>query len=368
MNVEVKLDPHVLMNAAVQMPLLNMNHVFRYDYLREWFGSELEEVATKDIRKDKSKSKTGWVDIKNQKVGGYYSDMEIPIWIGFDGIVKIKSGWNETAEEITAVILHEVGHAFSFFIAMHYLIRSNSALQSTHRELMECSTQSSRVKLLTTVSSDLDVTIDDIDGLAVNNDKDMISTVLLSGMMKNIRNELGGDIYDMRDCEAMADNFAAKNGFGLELVTGLDKFPAYNADKYGRSRNMLMLLLQIVLNVGLTAMSAGLWLFVVFNINNTKKIYDDPVERYTRIRQDIIGNLKSQNVPAKVRDKALDDIEVIDKIISKYNNKPELFVAMSEFFLKEGRRNKSVRKLNQLFEKMANNDLYVAAAKFERLA
>ena len=367
MNVKLYLDPTVSQNAAVQMPFLNGNHVFRYDWLRDWWLKELEETAVKDIAKDSSKSKLGWVDRKNQKVHGYFTEVEVPMWLGYDAIVNVKGGWDATPEEIAAVLLHEVGHAFSFFIAMDYTVRTNSALYAVHQELLDCTSQSAKVKLLSSASRDLNVEIDDVEGLARTNDKDMVSTVILSGIMKNIRNELGADIYDMRDCEAMADNFASKQGFGVDLVTGLDKFPVYKADKYCRSRQMLSLLLQIILNLTFTALTCGMWLFVVFSINNLTKIYDDPVERYTRIRQEMIGNLKNRDIPTSVKNRTLDDIEVIDGIISKYTNKPELLVFMAEFFLPKGRQNKSARQLNQLFEKLSNNDLYIAAAKFERL-
>lgn len=369
-NVEVRVDPELRQNAYVMVPMLFKNNPMMYDYWREWFGEELEEDSTKALKKAKAPNQLdAWVDRAESKVYGWYQELKIPIVLSYDAIVKLESSWDVTAEEIVGILMHEIGHVFSFLIAMTYTARTNQVLYDAHKQLMGVGSVEDRVRILRQIAGRENIDIEDAASLAKNNNKDAITTVIVGGLLKQMRSELGNDVYDMRGFEALSDNFATKHGFGLELVTALDKMPSMKSYKAKAAGQFLNAFMELTINLILSVGTFGIWALLLFFVcNPTEKIYDDPKDRYQRIRNELLNQLKDGSLDKSRKQKLIADIGEIDKIMAFYHGKRGVYEAIYEFIKPEGRDANLARKLNQQFEKMANSDLYLLSAKVEQLS
>ena len=109
--------------------------------------------------------------------------------------------------------------------------------------------------------------------------------------------------------------------------------------------------------VAVTALSV--WL------DPTYSIYDNDMERFRKIKQDLIIRLKDRDVPSDVRSMTLDTIKTIDETLSAMNNN-RTFSQMVTLILRPGVR-KAVKQeeIQQVLSSTMNNDLFKVSAKLD---
>lgn len=369
-KVDVFVDPTLRENAYVQLPMIFKNNPMMYDWWRNWFGEELEEDSTKALKGKKAPNQLdAWVDRDSSQVFGWYQELKIPICLSYDAVTKLQGGWDVEVEELIGVLMHEIGHVITMLIAMTYMARTNQVLYDTHKQLLGVGSVQDRVQILRQVAGRENIDIDDVDSLAKNNNKDAVTTVIVGGMLRQIRSELGNDIYDLRGFESLADNFAVKHGFGLELVTALDKMSGMRFAKTKAVGTLLLRLLEMTVLLVTSVATFGVYAALLFFVfNPTEKIYDDPKQRYQRIRNELIAQLKESGGNALRKQQLISDINQIDTVMAFYHGKRGVYEAIYEYIKADGRNANLARKMNQQFEKMANNDLYLLSAKVEQLS
>lgn len=368
-GVRVMMDPTLRQNAYVHIPMIFKNNPMMYDWWREWFGDELEEKS-RDALKGKNSGKVldAWVDREEGKVFGWYQDIDVPIYIGYDAVVSLKGGWDTTEGEICGVISHEIGHVITMLIAMSYMARTNQVLYDVHKSLLGVGGVEDRVRILRQTAARENIDLDDVESLARQNNKDAVTTVVVGGMLRRIRSELGNDIYDMRGFESLADNFAAKHGYALDLVTALDKMSFMSGQRAGRVKQTLMAIFELMVHIAVSVTTFGFYALLLFFVfNPTEKIYDDPKDRFQRLRNELVNQLKDNTIPTLKRQQILDDLSQIDGVMARYHGNRTVYETIYEFIRQPGREANLARKLNQQFEKMANNELYVMSAKLQQL-
>ena len=76
-------------------------------------------------------NRKGYIDLKNARVGGYLSEVKHYLIIDFFNLKAL----DITPSEATAVILHEIGHAFSGLEYHHKLESTNSTIADILNEL-----------------------------------------------------------------------------------------------------------------------------------------------------------------------------------------------------------------------------------------
>ncbi|MCY1447168.1 hypothetical protein D9M71_637730 [compost metagenome] len=91
--------------------------------------------------------------------------------------------------------------------------------------------------------------------------------------------------------------------------------------------------------------------------------YDVPFDRINRLRTELIVQLKS------IKDTSLHagimrDIEIIDDILKQYNKDRTLMDFMADLSSPVRRREKDQLRHEQNLETLLNNDLFVAAKRF----
>lgn len=372
-NFKVMIDPFISRNANVEVPLIDKNNVMWKNMLRDWFGDLLDTKAQEDLARLKGSDKmlVGEID-NNGKMKGYFSKLSSTITISLD-MIYTKAKWPITEYQATAIILHEIGHFVNFLRALGWTARTTYVLQQAHARMLGVGEKHKRVEIVEDICKKEGLsTPHEIDYLATVNDEKVTTTILTKCLMTDMRDELGADVYNARGFEALSDNFAAQHGAGLDLVMALDMMPSMRFSKEHTIEHLLLrsvkLHLQLVNFVFAPAL-ASLGTLIALCLHNPKdKIYDDPKERFKRVKDALVMNLKENRDKDNVI--LIKQIEGIDKVAAAYTDErgnQGLIEILHETLLPTGREERSIRELQQALETLTNNKLYLSAAKFNQL-
>lgn len=361
-KLKVYIDFKTKLNAYTTVPLITTQTVMLEDWIREYAQTFIEAQIKKDM--GKRNELVGWID-KDNKAQGYYKEVPIDVALGFDFVYKNDSS-NMSVTNAGAVLFHELGHDISLFKSITQTARTNAILYDTHQELMNLNDSEDRVRFISKLAArnDLDINSEDLK----NAKNAEIYTVVIGATVEKYYSEYGCNVYEYRNFEAMADNFAVRHGYPVDLVLSLDKMhtpvtgvlsPAQRASKVIYA---LMEFIAELVGTGLFWLSF-LWLVC----NPTKRIYDEPKARFTRIRNEMLSSLRDRSVSPARRAKVVKDIEVVNRVISQYTTNRTLLEVTYEFLTPTGRKGKNLRRLHQVYEELANNSLYSSTAKLESL-
>lgn len=116
-------------NAFVIVPRLTPGNILHKPEVNEKFL----KPWLKTINSSRDELVTGWVDPKTSKVGGYFATVAHPAYFDISWIFAERL----TAETVAAVILHEVGHAYTFFQFVADSAATNLILAQAFQDLTE---------------------------------------------------------------------------------------------------------------------------------------------------------------------------------------------------------------------------------------
>jgi hypothetical protein len=106
----------------------------------------------------------------------------------------------------------------------------------------------------------------------------------------------------------------------------------------------------------------GLLVLILVCARPLEKIYDDPKERLARIRREMVGELKL-TITDKRRKEIVQDLATLDYLLSKMDDKANILEAIWKYVIPTGRKTVAKKEFQQSIERLANNDLFVSAAK-----
>lgn len=371
LNVEFKLVGEV--NAYALPPILDLNSPLLAGFRAHGVGQD--DLAPLHMGQNKVKafsdSLKGSIDRANGKVTGVFSKIITTVSIG-SGL------WTEanlSAGEVAAVVLHELGHVFSFFETLTQVATTNMVLSSAVQALSKTTKKEERLQLVFGVAETMGVKIENPEALAEPTTKPetFASVFLKSYMEQQLRATHDSSRYDLRSAEFLADQFAARYGAGRDLVTGLDRMMRYAGGSHRRHFATYMIF--EAFKIGVTMLGAVfspfVWIPLVLLYLTLApvedKIYDDPAERLARIKNDLVQSVKDTTLDPKVRTEILDDIETIDKVREGVKDRRSvanyLWIAMTS----KRREQYSQMRVQQELERLVNNDMFVRAAQLKNL-
>lgn len=223
----VKLqDDDSVGNAAIEAGYFSPNHLLNNDGLDSWYDAKHTNSAQamKTLRADVIK---GWVDTSTGKVGGEFSKIEFRMWIqsyieSYVNSKKLAKFNVSPAEALAAIVLHELGHAFTAFLfafqtaldatfplaAVRMAVNAKGDVQRAQiikdsLKAMECSEKldPKDMHLLETE-----------EGITLFFDKALSN--------RNLRRTLSLGVTS-RSAESFADIYAVRMGAGKALIAGL---------------------------------------------------------------------------------------------------------------------------------------------------
>ena len=386
-------DPRPYINAMATISAFTKDHPMMSDSYR----NRLRGMSIQDLTEEKVMD--AYVDMKNSKVGGYFSKVVSKITI-FEGLL----GDRFTPEEIAAVVLHEIGHVFTFFEMSSKLAVVNVVLSETANLFSNTNDRIIRKKFLTDVEDKTGHKFEDKDAMSDTESPETAVAIVSAAAIDWVRSELGYKYYDDRLSEFMADQFATRHGAGRHLVTALDKMNMatrkpvneYLSTKATMRSNLVALLTSIVdlqmknkfyflpipsslsLNLNPLTIAASLVGNIMIRLayityknygekGEGRYRYDSARDRYIAIRRELVTAIKDPVFDKEYVKDQLMSIKRIDEIIGSLNKYGNLTNKAADFLYDYLNGSFKELKFQRQYEELVNNELFVRAAQLKSI-
>jgi hypothetical protein len=357
----------------------NTAHIFLRPEYRGFYSQYADSfMKGKENRK-------GFVDLQNARVSGIFSEIPNILIINID---YYKTRFKMSPGEVTAVILHELGHAFTSCEFSHRIDSTNQVLNNIAKKLSDKHDQTTLEYVYKELKSLDDNTSEEVAKAIVSGNKIIAGYAWTQFCLGYLGvSDSSNDIdykYNRTSSEQTADSFANRFGYGRLFVTGLDKTYVKNLDqeKYSDSYFYAMTLMELmgIILSGALATAASPWL-VVFGtmclsswvrsaigstVVNSEMTYDTLKHRYLRIRNDLVELLKNTDLDKDLVKQTLSDIYVLDGIVKDTRDVWSLGSALFNKIGVNRKINKSIQ-YEQLLEELAHNNLFVKAAQLQTI-
>lgn len=366
------------MLAAVLPYYSNKHHIFLHDMLRGNISIKEQNKAL-----EKALGKSGFVDNASVKLGGIFSEYDHKVFMNFMDLVK---RYKCTSSEITGILLHELGHAFSACEYSDRMESTNLIIQDVCTRIAtdkENTKQSYIYQEITKI--DKTVTEKEIDNL-VNGSRIVAGytwyKVVVEGTRQASKSQMYQAKYDQTAFEQVADNFATRFGYGRELISGLEKIIDSGGVEKSATVGTINTLIEIactVIIVGAIIGSAGagfvaapvfysllLGLVLYGSGENVRDYtYDELKIRYKRIRNEFINMLKQANLSKAETQMLIDNVAFTDNMINSTIQYESVYRKLSNLLLPGNRDAKNSIKEQQFLEEMIHNDLFLKSAQLQ---
>lgn len=271
-----------------------------------------------------------------------------------------------TLDEVTAVMLHEFGHILDTFITLgdyawlnYYLTDGIEILQGTKKNKF-------KLQVLSDTAIKEFVSEADYDAFVNDRNEDNTKRVILSMAKKAPRHHLTDNpMTANRREEQLADLFASRLGYSRALAQFNYKYDKYYGDPaligtswYVNTISALFLVAALPITV------LAVMLHDPLNGGTTGR-YDNQLVRITKIRRDLVAQLKNPGPLDK--DGIAADIDAIDAILKEYACNRTFFDGLVEFFRPSLRKQIQNTKVENDLESLFHNDLFLQAFKLSKL-
>lgn len=363
-------------NAQVIIKHFNTNDVFS-DWFKLGLGPDVYDGLRYTARALKRLDPTmsGAIDLKNGKVTGIFSKIKSHI--------SVTSGCFQqaSAEEIAAIILHEVGHIFTYFWVLTKTVSTNLAVQIASNALSKTTSQVERIKLVTEFQATIPSTIDDVTAMTAGEqtEEEYQSFLLQATTRFYTRSDTDAPVYELTSDEYMADRFVAMWGAGRAHVVFDDRINSTYNKRYKQSMTAHVITEAVKLGTSILKNSFKLafppcWYFwpittiasLRYDFRDFDR-YDEPIDRIQRIRQSLIQVLKDRSLPEDERKKLTSDIIFIGELIEGAKDHRSLFDVIWTSLSKSRRHRFNQKQFQKELEFTINNNLFVHSSKLSQL-
>ncbi len=363
-----KIDPEQEENAAVMTVQLDRNNPIYTNFLHDFLDND-ELLRAKSLL---GNTIEGLIDYQKGKVGGVFAKVKNTMWLAV-GLVKSKL---LTDEEVAAAICHEIGHTFTIFSQIASIVSLNYIIDDLSKRVLGTNDRKVQISILHEYDTKYGIKLPEDEILATTDNKQKFVTKVVTDVVKRSRNVEGDYVFSMRNCELAADQFAARMGAGRHIVSGLNKMYAtwghmqYQSKGVHYTIQAFTVLTTALLSTAGIIITPLLPILIIFGLvmdRPQEKVYDEPMQRFTRIRNEYIAALKQVGLSREMKSVYLDDIQAMDKIISAMNKNVGWLEWVWVNWIPSGKRTAKAEAYQQLIERMGNNDLFMKSASYELL-
>ena len=328
-------------------------------------------------------NKTGTVDLNKAVLGGIFSEYRHKLMVD---IIPLMKTVGLTIPELTAVVLHELGHIFTWYEYSDRLESVNQALKEISNTFKN-NDKTKRIYLYKELATRLGKSEKTFDDISDSDKRIIVGKRLYEEVFDSFKSQMPNSKYDETSSEYLADNFASRFGYGRHLISGLHKIhkvfasPEVNAVERALSNIvqcvfiMASCLTTIGAIMGAFALLAPaafytsislLWLY--FGGDADKDMtYDDLKVRYKRIRTQHIEAIKKLDLSKDELNDLIAEVTLIDEFINKATVYRGPFATLSNFLFSKNRRAIDDITLQQTLEDLMHNDLFLSAAKLKTI-
>lgn len=281
-----------------------------------------------------------------------------------------------TPSEITAAIVHEIGHTFTYITTSTAMIRVSQAVQNAIRDSRGMNEGQINVVIANTLTEADILSKEDLSKL--NARGQINSAPLLSKIVGNVGSLMTGDKFAEVESEHSADIFAARVGFGKELVGALHKISEYgrklNSGPFLTKKLWAVLNLLFVFLPGLLITILAWFIigyafgFVLGTILNPMVpwVHDKDRSRFQRVLNQEVQLLKQSDLTKADKKAALKTIEEINRKITD-DDEVKLLKEIGVLLGTPAGRQRDGARIQQRLENLVANPLFVYSTKLEIL-
>lgn len=337
----------------------------------------------------------GTVDITTGKVSGIYTQIPVEVFTAVE-FFKGRAATDFEPEQIAAVILHEIGHGFTYLRYLGKLALSNVVVAEITRRQHEGEGDKVMQEVVRVAEQKTGWRLRDLG--EINNRRDPLVTqqVVMAAMVESIRSELGTKFYDRRAFEFSADQFVARHGGQQYIVQALDtmyrQYPEYIREYRGRTGNIAASLMGYVEATFMSAMTAaGAYLlfagpvgmgavgllslvmggFSVIGIlfaGVDDGIYDPIEHRFKAMRRELIASAKYTDLPVATRKQIVKQMEEIDAILREVEENGKGYFhpdVLTQYVIGVFTGRPAEQKFQRTLEELVNNRLFELSNKLQ---
>jgi hypothetical protein len=356
LSVDVNVKDNVF-GACVEVPQVDKNHPLINDELKSFRWRDASTAIN-----TLGRPLTGTVNRKTSKVDGDFANMRCDVYLD----PRLLNDKDMSNGEIAAIILHEVGHLFTYFEYLGYSYKTNIVLAGVVKAFYDTQDVKERKMILRLAEKNLGVKYDDIDALADSRADGVLETVTITDMARRMRSELGENLYDCRQFEQLADEFAARHGAGRDNATALGKLYRKFGDtsSIGAPMYLAMEIMKLTFFTLALALLPPLAILAAIISFPAGEVYDTPEVRIGKLKNQIVMRLKSDKLPDKLRAQLLEDIEAIKAVENQLDDKRGFYRIFVETVFPTRRKMKQQMEIQIELEQLASNEIFVAASKY----
>lgn len=350
LNVIVYIRPGL--NAAAYSPYLTPNHVFVRG------SSTMSRIL--DVTKIEM---AGTIDVENARVTGSFAEVGSEVVIGMDLFRPSLF----TDDEIASIVLHEIGHIFTCWQFMSTMAYGALVINQTINNIFLTDNYQTKKLCIRAAEEVLGMEKEENIEDWVDTSKENIEIIFNTRFVRSLRTRSTTSYYDVRNCEQIADTFAAKHGAAVSFARATHKLNKLHGS-YGKENAFAHILSQTASLVKVIRPFSGISLSDIIYTLDQPNRYDDPKDRIAFIKFQLIDDLK--HIPAgnkQLRTDMLASIDDIDKLLKTINERKSIFNAIHETFTVFGKVMSNQRKDIKKLESMLYNDLFLQSAKLKNL-
>lgn len=330
------------------------------------------EKVMKDKEKEARKlhNKKGFVNTKYAKVGGYLSDVRHYLIVNF--VDLLKEGISPLG--VVAVIVHEIGHAFTGLETHYRSVTTNNSIGDVLSELNKNKPDKAVYQFKRHFGKD------ELIEAGLNEDSEITDFygVLAGKYIKSLDSQNYNAKYDENNFENMADSFAARMGLGKEIVEALYilhkkyDYSLHSSATLYYINNFISFLSVVFFFFVFLPPLGGVLLFILFSMagagaSGADGTYDLPLDRFNRVKNSIVGNLKDTRLPKEYTKSLIDQIDVIEFILDNTYYSKGVIATVIDNLMSKDRNAVYYRVIQQDVENALNNSLFVGSAKLRSL-
>lgn len=363
-------------DAFCYLPEIDKNHPFWHQ------RNALLCSMTKNYTTTKPEV-VGSVNLKNGTVDGVFASFPVKIFFGTLFLRGLNGEQSEfTADEVAAILIHEIGHAFTTFEYVGKTVMTGLVISSSVKASAEIPDPQQRTKVLVKACENVNLNLSEAQmGAIIRQHGENSDVVLLTEYVKNLNTLTKTNYYDARNCEQLADQFAVQHGAADSLGRALERIYKMSYNINYRSNPMYVIL--EVMKISFTMLwggavvtglgGIGVFLVIVMLLlqSTEVKIYDDPKDRLIFLKRQLIDDLKVLNHQDKKNamliGRLVDHIESLDMRIEEVKDRRSFAQAIWETVTPWGRNREQQEKKQKQLEEALNNDLFVKAAKLTQI-
>jgi hypothetical protein len=311
------------------------------------------------------------VDLAKAKIENLPIDYSITVLTDIKELFK----YSLTPLELTAILLHEIGHVFTHIEQTYRSVRTTTQLaEALNSESFDSKTKAEKMKLV--YGKVLDGDVNDLQD--VNDKKMMVLTIdKYIEKQKTLHNNDG---HSYTDSESLADQFVAKFGLGHSLSSALVKIHRKTFIRITPLPSQLLrlglltimlftmkMLAFLLIHILVISLMTTIYTQVFLSTESGEHTYDNNVKRVERVKYELIKILRTAELTRTEKKKLVNDISATESTIKNmyfYSNKR---TSLLDKFLTKNRQQINHKILEEKFEKMINNDLHLASHRFDLL-